>query len=122
MDNSVSENTLSNKSSEFARRIIQLYRHLQTEQKEYVLSKQILWCGTSIGANIAKANQARSNADFIGKLFIALGEAIETKYRLNLLWHEQFITASQAESMVGDCSELAGIIVASITTAKRGIK
>ncbi len=122
MDNSGNENTLSNKSYAFARRAIKLYRHLVAEQKEYVLSKQILRCGTSVGANIAEANQAQSKADFISKLSIALKEAVETDYWLRLLRDEQFITISQAESMISDCSELIRILVASIKTAKRGTK
>ena len=122
MDNSGTENILSNKSYAFARRAIKLYRHLVAEQKEYVLSKQILRCGTSIGANIAEANQAQSKADFISKLSIALKEAVETDYWLRLLRDEQFITSSQADSMISDCSELIRILVASIKTAKRGAK
>lgn len=122
MDNSEKENTLTTKSYAFARRAIKLYRHLVAEQKEYVLSKQILRYGTSIGANIAEANQAQSKPDFISKLSIALKEAVETDYWLRLLRDEQFVTSSQAESMIADRSELIRIPVASIKTAKRGAK
>lgn len=122
MDNSEKENTLTTTSYAFARRAFKLYRHLVAEQKEYVVSKQILRCGTSIGANIAEANQAQSKPDFISKLSIALKEAVETDYWLRLLRDEQFVTSSQAESMIADRSELIRIPVASIKTAKRGAK
>ena len=122
MDNSGNQNTLSTKSYAFARRTIKLYRHLVAKQKEYVLSKQILRCGTSIGANVAEGNQAQSKADFISKLSIALKEAVETDYWLSLLRDEQFITESQAKSMIDDCSQLIRILVASIKTAKKGVQ
>lgn len=96
MDNP-SENPLASKTYAFAWRIIKLYRHLISEHREYVLSKQILRCGTSVGANVAEANQAQSKADFISKLSIALKEAVETDYWLRLLRDEQFIKNAQAE-------------------------
>lgn len=120
MDSSEKSSILATKSYAFARRVIRLYRHLAAEQKEYVLSKQVLRCGTSVGANIAEANQAQSKPDFVSKLSIALKEAVETDYWLRLLRDEQFITGSQAESMISDCSELIRILVASIKTAKKG--
>ncbi len=123
MDNvTKSENVLAIKTYEFARRSIKLYRHLLSEHKEYVLSKQILRCGTSIGANVAEANQAQSKPDFISKLSIALKEAVETEYWLRLLRDEQFLTTSQAESMLEDCREIIKILTASIKTAKRSLK
>jgi four helix bundle protein len=123
MDNrQSSENALAAKSYTFARRIIKLYRHLASEHQEYVLSKQILRSGTSIGANIAEAEQAQSKPDFINKLSIALKEAVETDYWLRLLRDEQFITVSQADSMIKDCLEIIRILTASIKTAKRSVK
>ncbi len=123
MDNvSRSDNVLATKTYELARRSIKLYRHLLSEHKEYVLSKQILRCGTSIGANVAEANQAQSKPDFISKLSIALKEAVETDYWLRLLRDEQFMTNSQAESMLEDCREIIKILTASIKTAKRSVK
>lgn len=123
MDNFMrSENVLADKTYAFARRTIKLYRHLVSENKEYVLSKQILRSGTSVGANVAEANQAQSKSDFISKLSIALKEAVETEYWLRLLKDEQFITESQAESMLDDCRQMIKILTASIKTAKRSVK
>ena len=78
MDNK--ENPLKDKSYKFALRVVKLYRFLAEEKKEYVLSKQVMRSGTSIGANITEGNQAQSTADFIHKLSIALKEAFETEY------------------------------------------
>lgn len=83
-----------------------------------MLSKQILRSGTSIGANVAEANQAQSKADFVSKLSIALKEAVETEYWLCLLKDEHFLTKQQADSMIDDCKELIRILTASIKTAK----
>jgi four helix bundle protein len=79
------ENPLKTKSYCFALRVVKLYKHLTFETKEYVLSKQVLRSGTSIGANIAEGNRGQSKADFVNKLSIALKEADETEYWLNLL-------------------------------------
>ena len=78
-------NLLRDKSYAFALRIIRVYRHMLETNKEFVLSKQILRSGTSIGANVAEATQAQSRADFVSKLSISLKEAFETEYWLNLL-------------------------------------
>ncbi|MGD9590018.1 MAG: four helix bundle protein [Pyrinomonadaceae bacterium] len=123
MDNAkTGQDVLADKTYAFARRAIKLYRHLLVEHKEYVLSKQILRCGTSIGANVAEANQAQSKPDFVSKLSIGLKEAVETNYWLRLLRDEQFITAKQAGSMISDCEEIIRILTASIKTAKRNLK
>src|SRR5687767_2416556 len=98
------ENLLKEKSYSFALRAIKLYKHLSVESKEYVLSKQILRSGTSIGANITEANRAQSKLDFVHKLSIALKEADETEYWLNLLRDSDYITTSQAESLLADCA------------------
>ena len=79
------ENIIENKSFHFAIRIVNLYKYLCRTQKEFILSKQLLRAGTSIGANVAESQQAQSRADFISKLSIALKETSETKYWLRLL-------------------------------------
>ncbi|MGH9947454.1 MAG: four helix bundle protein [Pyrinomonadaceae bacterium] len=123
MDNGQSkENVLKEKSYGFALRIVRLYKHLCERNKEYVLSKQILRSGTSIGANIAEANQAQSKPDFVHKLSISLKEAVETEYWLNLLNDADYLTDSQFESLIGDCRELIRILTSSIKTAKGGKK
>jgi len=111
-------NVLVELSYAFARRAIRLYKDLTAEKKEYVLSKQILRSGTSIGANIAEANQAQSKSDFIHKLSIALKEAVETEYWLNLLKDEEFIGVKEAESLMEDCKSLIRLLTASIKTSK----
>jgi four helix bundle protein len=112
------ENNLKDKSYKFALRIVKLYKFVVEDKKEYVLTKQVLRSGTSIGANITEANQAQSTPDFIHKLSIALKEAFETEYWLCLLRDSDFITAKQAESLIADCNELQKILTASIKTSK----
>lgn len=92
------ENILREKSYSFALRTIKLYRYLSEEYKEYVLSKQILRSGTSIGANIEEALQGQSKADFIHKLSLALKEAFETNYWLRLLRDSELLKENQAHS------------------------
>ncbi len=116
MDNK--ENILKDKSYKFALRVIKLYKYLVEEKKEFVLSKQVLRAGTSIGANITEGNQAQSKADFIHKLSIAHKEAFETEYWLCLLRDSQYITEKQSESLIIDCNELQKILTTSIKTAK----
>ena len=112
------ENPLKEKSYAFALRIVKLYKHLAYEKKEFVLSKQVLRSGTSIGANIAEGNQAQLKADFVHKLSIAHKEAFETEYWLCLLRDGEFITEKQAESLISDCQELQKILTTSIKTSK----
>ena len=112
------ENVLKDKSYKFALRIVKLYKHLADDKKEYVLSKQVLRSGTSIGANIAEGNQAQSKPDFVHKLSIAHKESFETEYWLCLLRDGEFITEKQAESLIIDCQEVQKILTSSIKTAK----
>jgi four helix bundle protein len=112
------ENVLREKSYNFALRSIKLYRYLCDENKEYVLSKQILRSGTLIGANIEEALQGESKADFIHKLSIALKEASETNYWLRLLRDSGFLKENQAQSLLTDCEELQKLLTAIIKTSK----
>jgi len=114
------ESILREKSYSFALRIIKLYKFVSAEQKEYVLSKQILRSGTSIGANIEEAKHGQSKADFIHKLSIAQKEAAETNYWLRLLRDSKFLTVKQADSVLQDCEELQKLLASSIKTAKYG--
>ena len=86
------------------------------------MSKQLLRCGTSIGANVKEAMRGQSKADFISKLHIALKETAETEYWLRLLLMSEYISADMGESMLRDCLEIKRILVASINTAKENIK
>ena len=89
-------------SKKFALRIVKLYVYLRDVKNEYVMSKQIYRCGTSIGANLAESQFAQSNADYISKLSIALKEAAETIYWLELLYSAMLISSEQYESLVND--------------------
>ena len=120
--NPTKENPLKSKSYSFALRIVNLYKHLASQQKEYVLSKQVLRSGTSVGANVTEGNRAQSKMDFVHKLSIALKEADETEYWLNLLRDSSFITEQQAESLLADCTELQKMLTSSIKTAKSNSK
>ncbi len=116
------ESVLRDKSYQFALRVIKLYKYIAAEKKEYVLSKQILRSGTSIGANIEEANQAQSKADFIHKLSIAQKEAFETDYWLRLLRDSEYLTEAQADSLLNDCREVQKLLTTSIKTAKESLK
>ena len=105
-------------SKKFALRIIRLYVYLKDERKEYVMSKQIYRCGTSIGANIAESRFAQSDADYMCKLSIALKEASETMYWLDLLHESDFISLKQYESLLNDVKTITGTLVNIINKIK----
>lgn len=112
------ENLVLQKSKAFAVRTIKLYQYLNDEKKEYVLSKQVLRSGTSIGANIKEAVRAQSTADFLSKMQIALKEASESEYWIELLNETDYISDQAAESMLQDCRELIRLITAIVRTSK----
>ena len=105
-------------SKAFALRIIKLYKFLKEEKQVYVLSKQILRSGTSIGANVRESVNAQSRMDFINKLNIALKEANETEYWLELLHESDIIDNKQFESIYNDCGKLAATLTKIIKTTK----
>ena len=113
---------LKEKSFRFAVRIVNLCKHLTIVQKEYVLSKQILKSGTSVGANIREAEFAQSNLDFIHKLSVSQKEINETIYWLELLKETSFINQGEFESLHYDATEVLKIITSSIKTMKSKIK
>lgn len=104
------DNLVQTKSYVFAVRIVRLYQHLSATKKEYVLSKQVLRCGTSIGANVEEAIGGQSRADFISKLGIAYKEARETSYWLRLLKDTDYLTETEFKSIHADAEELCRII------------
>lgn len=104
------------KSKQFAIRIIRLYQYLKTEKQEFVLSKQLLRSGTSIGANTKEGVNAISEKEFIHKLNIALKEAKETEYWLELLVETDYISTEQFNSIYTDCSEITAILTSIIKT------
>ena len=109
---------IENKSKKFAVRIINLYKYLVGEKKEYVMSRQILKSGTSIGANVKEGEFAQSTSDFISKMSIALKEAGETEYWLELLCETDYITAAQYDSMKTDCKEIIRLLTSIIKSTK----
>ena len=112
------KNVLQNKSFSFAKRIVELYKLLSETKKEYVLSKQILKSGTSIGANITEANGAISKQDFSAKMSIAYKESLETKYWLRLLHETNYIEKKVFENLFNDCDELSKILFAILKTTR----
>ena len=116
------QNILKTKSFEFAVRIVNLHKYLKKEYGEYVLSRQIIRSGTSIGAIIREAEHAESTKDFIHKLSIGLKEANESKYWLDLLVATSFISKKMYDSLNKDCEELLKLLTASVKTSKRRIK
>ncbi|MDP8226674.1 MAG: four helix bundle protein [Candidatus Celaenobacter polaris] len=112
------DNLIQNKSFEFAIRIVNLYKYLKEEKKEYVLSKQILRSGTSIGANIEEGLGGQSKKDFIAKLQISLKEARETHYWLRLLKATNFLTEKETQPLTNECKEIINILSAILKTAK----
>lgn len=110
------------KSLDFAVRIVRLFQYLCDEKKEYVMSKQLLRSGTSIGANLCEAKYAQSTADFISKNSIALKETSETEYWLELLYKTDYLTRKEYDAINADCSELAKLLTAIVKNNKRKIR
>ena len=106
------------KSKAFAVRIVRLYKYLR-KRKESVIAKQMLRSGTSIGANIAESRYAQSKSDFSSKLQIALKEAVETEYWLEILYKVHSLTEEQYRLVSGKCGTIRRKLIASITTAKK---
>ena len=106
------ENVIVDKSKKFALRIIKLYQYLTETKKEYVMTKQILRSGTSVGANIREAIRAQSKPDFYTKLYVSLKEAEETLYWLELLYESGYIEKSHFDSIYADGQEIIKLLVA----------
>lgn len=115
------ESVVFEKSKAFAIRIVKLYKHLCENKNEYVLSKQLLRSGTSIGANIAEAECAFSKKDFLAKMYIAYKECSETKYWLELLCATDYLTQKEYDSILSDCTELMKLLTAITKTTRTQI-
>ena len=113
--------TVKNKSLAFAMRVVRAYRFLYEEKREYVLSKQFLRSGTSIGANVAEAQYAFSRKDFLAKQYIALKECAETLYWLELLYAGSYLTDSEYASLHKDCEELRKMLSAITKSTRDGV-
>ena len=112
------ERIVQKKSFQFAVRIVKLCKYLREEQNEYILTKQILRSGTSIGANIAEAQQAQSKSDFVHKMSIALKEASETDYWIRLLHATDYLNDKEKDSILLDCAELIKMLTAIVKSSK----
>jgi four helix bundle protein len=102
----------------FAVRIVKLYKYLTETKKEFILSKQLMKSGTSIGANAYEANQAQTKKDFVAKMYISLKEAAETGYWLELLFKAEYLAENEFLSIKADCNELIKLLTAIIKTSK----
>ncbi|WP_138202676.1 four helix bundle protein [Haloimpatiens lingqiaonensis] len=112
------ENLVYQKAFKFSIKIVNLYKYLCKYKKEYVLSKQVLRSGTSIGANIKEGIFAQSKKDFLSKMNIALKECSETAYWLELLTATNYMDANASKSILGECTELNKILVSIVKTTK----
>ena len=113
------ENIIQQKSFAFAIRIVNAYKYLQSEKKEYVLSKQLIRSGTSIGANVEEAIGGQSKKDFIAKISIAYKEARETKYWLRLLEATNSLDEREAKELLNDTEELCKILSSILVSSKQ---
>lgn len=113
---------IENKSFEFAIRTVNLYKHLITEKKEYVMSKQLLKSGTSIGANVSEGEQGQTKADFHSKMCIALKESNETYYWLRLLFATEYLTEKEYLSMEPDIKEIIALLTSICKTTQNNQK
>ena len=112
---------VSVKSKAFAIRVVKLCRYLNDDKREFVLSKQLLRCGTSIGANVREAECAQSRADFFAKLYVAYKEANETAYWLELLFESGILAENEFSSIYSECRELL-LILAAITKQQKTVR
>ena len=113
---------IEKKSFEFAVRIVNLYKHLTSQKKEYVISKQLLKSGTSIGANVSEGEQGQTKADFHSKMCIALKESNETYYWLRLLFATEYLTEKEYLSMEPDIKEIIALLTSICKTTQNNQK
>ncbi len=112
------DNLVHCKAFDFAVRIVNLYKLLANDRKEFVLSKQLLRSGTAIGALLKESEHAQSRPDFINKLSIALKEANESEYWIMLLWKTEYLKEEEYSSIINDCRELIKLLISIIKTTK----
>ena len=117
---SMNDNVIVEKSFEFAVRIVNLYKYLVNEHKEYTMSRQLLRCGTSIGANVSEAQRGQSKADFTAKMNIALKEANETLYWIKLLYRTDYLSKTQYDSIHADAEVILSLLVSICKTSGSG--
>ncbi len=113
------ENIIVIKSYAFAVRCVNLYKYLCEVKNDYIIGRQLMRSGTSIGANIKEATRGVSKADFTAKMSISLKEASESEFWIELLRDTDYITTEQAESMLADCQELLKLLMTIVKTSKQ---
>ena len=118
----MNDNIIKTKSFSFALRVVKLYQFLSSEKKEFILSKQLLRSGTSIGALVRESEHAESKADFIHKLAIAQKEANESDYWIELLFQSEYLNETQFQSLNSDLAEINKILASIIITTKQNLK
>ena len=118
----MNDNIIKAKSFSFALRVVKLYQFLSSEKKEFILSKQLLRSGTSIGALVRESEHAESKADFIHKLAIAQKEANESDYWIELLFQSEYLNETQFQSLNSDLAEINKILASIIITTKQNLK
>ena len=116
------DSVVREKSKKLAVRIVRLYQYLSEEKREYVMSKQIVRSGTSIGANVYEALQGQSKADFTAKMSIALKEVSETEYWLELLRETDYLNEEEYQSIQKDCGEVAKLLTSIVKTSRQSRK
>ena len=116
------QNEVKEKSFAFAKRVVNAYRFLCDEKNEFVLSKQFLRCGTSIGANIAEAQFASSKKDFLNKMYISLKECAETLYWLELLFSCGYLGEREYFSLQKDCTDIQKLLISITKSTKSALK
>jgi four helix bundle protein len=116
----MTESIIAGPSMNFAIRIVKFYKFLTEEKKIFVISKQLLRAGTSIGANISEAFYAQSRADFINKMNIALKEAGESEFWITLLYKSELIDQKSYDSLISDVKQIIGTLVKIINSSKKG--
>ena len=116
----MADSIISKLSMDFAIRIVKFYSYLTEEKKVFVLSKQLLRSGTSIGANVSEGTYAQSRADFINKMNIALKEASESEYWITLLYKSELIDQKTYDALISDVKQIIGTLVKIINSTKKG--
>ena len=114
--------SVSEKSMKFSVRIVRLYHYLVERKREFVISKQLLRAGTSIGANIAEAESSYSKRDFLAKMYIAFKECSETNYWLRLLYQTGYLTVKEFNSINNDCYEIRLMLSAITKTTRENLE
>ena len=114
----MNDNQIKIKSMDFAVRAVNLYKYLSSKKNEHIMSKQVYRSATSIGANVREALQGQSKADFISKMSIALKEASETEYWLELLVKTEYLTQSEYENIQKDCGEIARLLTSIVKSSR----